>query len=106
MGLLSKADKGVLTAYCMAWARVVESEGHLVEGGIVVPGRQEGLVRSPWLIVQTQNLDLLRKFAAELGLSPIARTRLPGKAKEQRPLSELAAERAAAVRAAARKNPA
>jgi P27 family predicted phage terminase small subunit len=43
MGRLTKADRAALAAYCVAWARWIEAEGHLETEGLVQEGRQKGL---------------------------------------------------------------
>jgi len=101
LGLLAKVDRGALTAYCIAWARLLEAEEHLTVGGAVVPGKRRNKenVRNPWLIVQRQAMDQVHKFGAEFGLTPSSRSRLGMlKKKDTRPLHQIAAERAAARR--------
>src|ERR1051325_241632 len=48
LGLLTKIDRGALSCYCQAWARLIEAEEYLAKEGVVIDGRQAGLVKNPW----------------------------------------------------------
>jgi P27 family predicted phage terminase small subunit len=99
MGLLTRVDRAALACYCMAWARWVEAEGHLATEGAVQEGRQKGLVKSPWVRIAEQAMEKILRFSAEFGLTPSARCRIDLPGTKQRPLHEIAAERAARIRA-------
>jgi P27 family predicted phage terminase small subunit len=99
LGLLTKVDRAALACYCQAWARLVDAEGHLNSGGAVVEGRQEGKVKSPWLVVAHQSMDFIRKFGVEFGLTPSSRGRLEVPGEKEESLDVIAKRRAAANRA-------
>jgi P27 family predicted phage terminase small subunit len=75
-GLLTSVDRAALAGYCVAWARWVDAELHLEKDGVIIAGAMGGTVRNPWLIVATQSLDLVRKFAVEFGMTPSSRARI------------------------------
>jgi P27 family predicted phage terminase small subunit len=75
-GLLTAVDRAALAGYCAAWARWVAAEEHLEKDGVIIVGAMGGTVRNPWLIVATQSLDLVRKFAVEFGMTPSSRSRI------------------------------
>ena len=95
LGLLTKVDRGALVAYCLAWARLLAAEEALAAEGPVVDGRQEGKVKNPWVTIQVQAADMIRKFSVEFGLTPASRCRLKVPETKRKSIGEIAAERAA-----------
>ena len=82
MGILFTTDRAALAAYCQAWARWVEAEGHLQKGPSLIKMPSGYVQQSPWMSIANKQLDVMGRFMAELGLSPSARSRLslPGAA--------------------------
>ncbi len=76
LGLLAKLDRSTLAAYCMAWARWVEAEDKLREGGLIVKSPNGYPIQNPYLSVANQAAKQMQSFATEFGLSPAARSRL------------------------------
>jgi P27 family predicted phage terminase small subunit len=75
VGLLDRVDRLALHAMCIQWARamqagkVINAQGHLIRG-------MGGLKEHPSLATERKGIELFRKFAAEYGLTAMARTRL------------------------------
>ncbi|SDO28991.1 phage terminase, small subunit, putative, P27 family [Lutimaribacter pacificus] len=75
-GLLSLADRAALAAYCQAWARWVEAEEKLAGTPTLLKTPSGYVQQSPWLTVANKQLELMGRYMTELGLTPVARTRL------------------------------
>lgn len=76
LGLVTAADMATLAAYCVAFARWVEAEQKIRETASLIRTSNGNIVQSPWVSIAHRSQDLMAKFIAELGLSPVARTRL------------------------------
>ncbi|MCA0871457.1 phage terminase small subunit P27 family [Seohaeicola saemankumensis] len=76
-GILTLADRTALAAYCQAYARWVEAEERLAETPMLIRTPSGYAQQSPWLTVANKQIDLMGRYMAELGLTPVARTRLP-----------------------------
>lgn len=77
MGLLTKADRSALAAYCVAWSRWVEAENKVREYGLVLKSERSKLpVPSPYLNIAKQAMDQMCRLMGEFGLTPASRTRL------------------------------
>jgi P27 family predicted phage terminase small subunit len=78
-GLLKRADEGLVSGYCMAWASVIEADQALQNSSLVVTigtGKHRILVVNPFEKVRRLNLALMVRIASEIGLSPVSRTRI------------------------------
>ncbi|MBS0126464.1 phage terminase small subunit P27 family [Thetidibacter halocola] len=75
-GLLTVADRAALAAYCQAWARWVEAEEKLAETPALLKTPSGYVQQSPWLTVANKQLELMGRYMTELGLTPVARTRI------------------------------
>lgn len=77
MGLLSKADRAALAAYCVAYSRWVEAEELVKRYGVIVKSPEKGFpMKSPYLTVADQSIETMRKFMVEFGLTPSSRSRI------------------------------
>jgi P27 family predicted phage terminase small subunit len=76
-GILTLADRGALAAYCQAWARWVEAEEKLKTTPILIRSPSGYAQQSPWLSIANKQLELMGRYMSELGLTPVARERLP-----------------------------
>lgn len=74
--LIQRVDRAYLVAYCEAWASFCEAREVLQMEGALITGRDGGLVRNPAAIVMKDAMDMMLKFGAKFGLSPIDRARL------------------------------
>ena len=77
MGVISITDRAALAAYCQAWARWVEAEEKLKETPMLIRTPSGYAQQSPWLSIANKQMELMGKYMAELGLTPVARARLP-----------------------------
>ncbi len=82
--ILTKADLGCVENYCLAIGTVRESERHLQEHGQVIETYKEmpdgrvvllGMKRNPSIGIQKEASTMSRQYAAELGLTPVSRSR-------------------------------
>lgn len=102
MGLLTLVDRAALSAYCQAWAELVEctkvlqDEGRVVEEPVV--GRDgahlgERVKAHPIVRMQRDAFARLKAFLAEFGLTPASRSsiKLPEPPPDNDPLQELLA---------------
>jgi len=74
--VITEVDRAALAAYSQAWARLVQGEIKLHETGLIIKSPNGFPCLSPYLSVVRQAAEEVRRWAAELGLSPSARTRL------------------------------
>ncbi|MCK9551233.1 phage terminase small subunit P27 family [Aquamicrobium sp.] len=81
--ILTTADLGSLENYCTAIGQVREMERHLQEHGHVFEAFKEtedgivstGMKRNPAVGIQSDAMTRARLLAAELGLTPVSRSR-------------------------------
>lgn len=80
--LLKPVDRAALTAYCLAWDRLVVAQKLITEEGVLGVNSQ-GRVRHPAVAVVEAASKDLRSWAAEFGLTPAAESAVgKGKAVE------------------------
>lgn len=91
MGILSKADRSVIAAYCQAWQRYQEFERLIDEHGVTFVTEKGYIAQRPEVAMSAKQQTLLKQFAGELGLSPSSRSRVevPEKAPPKDPTEEL-----------------
>lgn len=75
-GVLTIADRAALAAYCQAYARWVEAETRLQETPMLLKTPSGYVQQSPWLAISNKQLEIMGRYMAELGLTPVSRTRL------------------------------
>lgn len=73
--LLKPVDRAALTAYCLAWDRMVEAQRVVTEEGVIGENSQ-GRVRHPAVAVVEAASKELRAWAAEFGFTPSAENKL------------------------------
>jgi P27 family predicted phage terminase small subunit len=77
MGLLSRADRTALVAYCNTYSRWIDAEQKVKQHGAIVKSPAKGFpMKSPYLTVADQALEIMRKFMVEFGLTPSSRSRI------------------------------
>jgi P27 family predicted phage terminase small subunit len=77
MGLLSRADRPALAAYCTAWSRWVEAEAMVKKYGAIVKSPEKNFpMKSPYLSIADQAMETMRKLLVEFGLTPSSRSRI------------------------------
>jgi P27 family predicted phage terminase small subunit len=77
LGLLTRADRSALAAYCVAYSRWVSAEAEVKKYGTVVLSPDKKFpMKSPYLTVADQAMEAMRKFMTEFGLTPSSRSRI------------------------------
>lgn len=76
VGTISPDNAAVVEVYVRNICRMREAEQHLAEEGTVFPAANGILMASPWLKVSRESSAIVLKCAAELGLTPSARSRV------------------------------
>jgi len=81
MRILTRIDRDALAAYCQSYARWKAAEEFLSQHGEVYPIRDErGNVRYmqpfPQVFIARSQLQILRSYQQEFGMTPSARTRV------------------------------
>lgn len=75
-GVVGNLDRAVLAGYCQADGRWAEAERKLKDTPMLLKLPSGIIQQSPWLSIANKQLELMHKFRTELGLSPVARTRV------------------------------
>jgi P27 family predicted phage terminase small subunit len=75
-GVVCGLDQAILTAYCQAWAELVEATRLLAEQGRTTTCGTGGLKPHPAVALQRGAVNMLRLLGAQLGLTPEGRLRL------------------------------
>ena len=73
--ILTDADLGSLENYCVAIGTVREMEEHLQTHGRVIVDLEGKMKRNPAVGIQSDAMTRARLLAAELGLTPVSRSR-------------------------------
>jgi len=81
-GVLSAADEGVLTGYCVAYGLLVMGMRDVAERGATVQG-ERAEKPNPSVTLVNSAMTQLRGYGAELGLSPVARQRLQSPTRDE-----------------------
>lgn len=79
MGLLAKVDRGALTAYCEAWEEFVLLLKKVRSEGPVVYTDKGNAIQNPTLGAKNNAAQRVMKFAAQFGMTPVARAKLETK---------------------------
>lgn len=86
---LTKKSRGILAAYCSAYARWRKAEEELIKNGLTCPARHGEKAR-PEVKIAADALAQMKGFAIELGLTPKSRVTVVEKPNEpQDPLEEI-----------------
>jgi P27 family predicted phage terminase small subunit len=73
--ILTEADLGSLENYCLAIGQVREMERHIQANGAVIEDLTGAVKRNPAVSIQADAMTRARLLAAELGLTPVSRSR-------------------------------
>lgn len=76
LGLLTRVDRATLVGYVETWARWWALAREAQGAPAVVAGASGSPVKNPIYTAVTEASTELRRYITELGLSPVARTRL------------------------------
>ena len=76
LGIITLLDRAALAAYCQAYGRWTEAERKLKETPMLLKLPSGYVQHNPWLTIANKQLELMHRYMSELGLSPVARTRV------------------------------
>lgn len=76
LGVITPFDRAALAAYCVSYGRWVEAERKLRETPILIKIPSGYIQQSPWLTIANKALELMHRYMAEIGLSPVSRARV------------------------------
>ena len=76
LGVVTALDRAALAAYCQAYGRWAEAERKLKDTPVLIKLPSGYIQPSPWLAIANKQLELMAKYMAEVGLSPVSRTRV------------------------------
>ena len=102
-GMFTALDRGMLAAYCQAYGRWAQAERALAEmgkldpvaGGLMIRTKSGNAIQNPIVGTANKAMSDMARFAAELGMTPSARTRvLNAEASEKLGKKEVATEAA------------
>jgi P27 family predicted phage terminase small subunit len=92
--VITRVDRAAITAYVLAWQRLLDAEAEIQAHGILVPVLVEdtetgeyinsgNYKKNPAVTVQNEAKRNVRAFAAEFGMSPASRTKVKSEGPEQ-----------------------
>ena len=76
LGVLTRCDRALLTAYCCTWARFVAASRQLESEGLTLTTSNDTMIQHPLVGIQNQAAQRLLQLAQQLGLTPMSRQRL------------------------------
>ena len=76
LGVITRLDRATLAAYCQAYGRWVEAEKKLKDTPGILRMPSGYIQMNPWLTIATKQMELMQRFAAELGMTPSSRSRV------------------------------
>lgn len=77
LGFLTQLDRGILTAYCVAWGRLARACNETNRGGILKRGKKKGgEYQNQWEAIVKRASAEVAKYGSLLGLDPTSRTRI------------------------------
>ena len=88
-GLMDELDTTALATYCQAYSRWLAAEEQIKKDGMIVVATNGFPVQSPYLSIANKAIQQMAKIMSEFGMTPASRSRLPAKAKEERPKKKL-----------------
>jgi len=104
VGLMTRLDAVALATFCHCLARYVEAVEFIDKNGSVIVVRDDkGTFRftqaAPQVGIAAKMLEQMTRIGSEFGWAPASRSRLTVKSEKEKPLHEIAKERAERVRA-------
>jgi len=76
LGVLAETDTAALAAYCEAWATWKGATQQIRKFGMVIKGKHDFPVVSPYVRIATTALQQMRGLLVEFGMTPSARARI------------------------------
>lgn len=78
LGLLARIDRATLTCYCAAWENFVKYEKDIAKNGVTFTSANGHLCQRTEVAERNKARDALLKYGRQFGMSPSARSGLPG----------------------------
>ena len=89
IGLVTKAERSALAAYCVAFSTFVYCNKMIADEGYIVLSENGFPMKSPWVTMKDKANEQMMKWLVEFGATPSARSRVKVKKKEKKnPLSD------------------
>lgn len=86
-GIVTELDRAALTGYCEAWSLYLKASKEVEDNGLISISEKGLPYQSPYVNLLATALKQMQSFAAELGMTPSARSRVkPTERKEQNSL--------------------
>ena len=87
MGIIGKVDRGVLVSYCEAYSMFRQAVEALERelNSPVIRTHNGNYVQNPWVSIKNRAAQDMLKYAAELGMTPSARTRIRIEQRDEEP---------------------
>ena len=78
VGVVTKADRAMLTAWCITWSRWWAAESDIRKRGVFIADKKNetGAVENPYLKIADKACDRLLRLAEQYGMTASARVRL------------------------------
>lgn len=76
LGVMTKYDRAILALHCQAWGRWLVAERGIAEQGLMIKRKGGTMMVNPLVAVASKAGQECAKYAAELGLTPSARSRI------------------------------
>jgi len=76
LGVLTETDSDALTAYCEAWVTWKQATQKIRQFGMVIKGKNDLPVMSPYVRIAHHALNQMRAPLVEFGMTPSARARI------------------------------
>ena len=76
LGVITRLDRATLAGYCQAYGRWVEAEKMLKQTPGILRMPSGYIQANPWLTIATKQMELMQRFAVELGMTPSSRSRV------------------------------
>lgn len=86
MGILNRADRATIAAYCQAWSRWQECEAVIDAQGMTFMTEKGYVCQRPEVTLAAKFSKLCKEYGAALGLNPQARSTV--KVPEQKPADD------------------
>jgi P27 family predicted phage terminase small subunit len=83
LGVLTKLDVAVLVCYCEEYGRLVDAESQLAGASLLIKNAAGAVVPNPLIAIANKAAELCVRFASELGLSPVSRSRVSARKPEK-----------------------
>jgi len=85
LGVLTETDTGALTAYCDAWATWKAATQQIRKFGMVIKGKADLPIVSPYVKIAHNALLQMRALLTEFGMTPSSRARVHVPTKTEQP---------------------